>query len=71
MTSNTGLHKFITRTYNTTALSIMGALGSTYVSMHIPLMMMNPLATSVLGGLTMIGSFIGMQYIQPINVVEK
>lgn len=49
----------------------MGALGSGYACMHIPLFMMNPLATVIVGGLTMIGSFMGTQAISPQHLTEK
>lgn len=62
---NVGMKQFLTRTYNTTALSICGALGTAYLGMFMPAVMFNPLGTSLLAGLVMIGSFLGVNYIPP------
>lgn len=71
VTKNVGIHKFVTRIYNTTALSVIGALGGAYVGMTIPALMMSPLATSLIGTLVAIGSFVGVQSMRPQHVVEN
>jgi FtsH-binding integral membrane protein len=68
VTRNVGLNKFVTRIYNTTGLSILGALGGAYAGMSIPMLMMNPLPTALIGGLLTIGSFIGVQAMRPTPV---
>lgn len=62
---NVGMKQFLTRVYNTTALSICGAIGSAYIGMSIPALMMNPGATSIVSGLVMIGSFLGVSFMKP------
>lgn len=66
---NVGLNKFMMRMYNTTALSIGGALGAAYIGTSIPMLAMNPGMTAIVGGLTMLASLIGVQYIKPISVM--
>jgi len=57
--------------YNTTALSITGALAAAYAGMSIPMLAMNPGMTAIVGGLTMFASFVGVQYMQPRIVTEN
>jgi FtsH-binding integral membrane protein len=69
VTKNVGLHKFVTRIYNTTGLSILGALGGAWAGMSIPMLMMNPMATAIVGGIATIASFVGVQAMSPRPVV--
>jgi FtsH-binding integral membrane protein len=57
--------------YNTTALSIGGALAAAYAGMSIPMLAMNPGVTAIVGGLTMLASFVGVQYMRPMVVTEN
>lgn len=68
---NTGLAKFITRMYNTTALSIMGAVSAGYLGAMSPALMANANATSLISALVMFGSFIGVQFIKPRVISEN
>ena len=61
----------MTRIYNTTGLSILGALGSAWAGMSIPMLMMNPMATAIVGGIATIASFVGVQAMRPNQVVEN
>ena len=61
----------MTRIYNTTALSIAGALGGAFVGMNLPIVMMNPVAAMIAGGLVTIGSFMGVQFMKPTSVTEN
>lgn len=59
------------RVYNTTGLSILGALGSTYFFMGMPFVYSNLGMTTLVGALMTIGGFIGSSYMKPVNVVDK
>lgn len=61
----------MTRIYNTTALSILGALGGAWAGMSIPMILMNPMPTAIVGGLLTIGSFVGVQAMKPKYVTEN
>lgn len=71
VTKNVGIHKFVTRIYNTTALSVVGALGGACIGMNLPLVMMNPVPTAIVGGLLTIGSFMGVQFMKPTHLTEN
>ena len=62
--------KYITRTYNTTALTLVGALSTAYAGYHIPLFMMNPTATLIGGFIASIGGIIGANMIKPKHITE-
>lgn len=55
----------MTRIYNTTAISVVGALGGAYLGTAIPALMMSPMATSIVGMIVAIGSFVGIQSMRP------
>ena len=65
------MNQFLMRTYNTTSLSIVGALGSAYIFMSMPYVLANMGACSLVGALMTIGGFIGTNRISPIDTVEK
>jgi len=59
------------RVYNTTGLSILGALGSSFMFMSMPIVCANFAMASLIGcGMTLVG-FIGSSYMKPTNVVEN
>jgi hypothetical protein len=67
---NIGMNKFLTRMYNTTGLSIMGALSAGYLASGIPLFLANPFATAIGGGIVTIASLMGVRYMSPKHVRE-
>lgn len=71
LAKNEGLSRFISRTYNTTGLSLMAALGAAYAGAAIPALAMNPMATVLVGGIATIASFIGVQFMKPNYIVEE
>lgn len=64
------MSKFLTRTYNTTALAAIGALTGAFAATSIPFLMMNPMVTVLGGGILAMASFIGVNRITP-NVVTE
>jgi FtsH-binding integral membrane protein len=68
---NLGLNKFLTRVYNTTGLSILGALSTSYAVLSIPALtaMMAPL--SICGFVATLGGFISTMFMKPQVVIEK
>jgi FtsH-binding integral membrane protein len=65
------MNQFLMRVYNTTGLSILGALGSSYMFMSSPYVFTHIGMCSILGIIMTLGGFISTNYIKPINVVEK
>lgn len=65
------MNQFLMRVYNTTGLSIIGALGSAYMFTTMPFVYTNMGACALLGAVLTLGGFISAQYMKPINVVEK
>jgi len=65
------MKKFLARIYNTTALSICGAVGAAYVGMSFPQLMTYPLATVIFGGLTTAELFRKAMEIDPKVVAEN
>lgn len=61
----------MTRIYNTTALSVMGALGGAFIGMNLPIVLLNPLPTVIGAGMVTLASFMGVQYMKPTNVKES
>ena len=59
------------RVYNTTGLSILGALGSTFMWMSMPFVYTNMGMSVLLGAIMTIGGFVGTTYMKPYNVIEK
>jgi hypothetical protein len=57
------------RVYNTTGLSILGALGSSFMFMSMPLVCANLGMCSLIGFIMTMGGFIGANYMQPQNIV--
>jgi hypothetical protein len=55
--------------YKTTGLSILGALGSSFMFMNMPFVYTNMGICSLLGAIMMLGGFISTSYMKPINVV--
>jgi FtsH-binding integral membrane protein len=66
-----GMNQFLMRTYNTTALSILGALGSSYVFMSIPYILANMGTCSIVGAIMTIGGLISVNMMKPKNIVEN
>ena len=67
---NVGLSRFLTRTYNTTAVSVIGALSAAYAGASIPMLAMNPMATSIGGIIAMLIGLISVQYMKAKPVTE-
>lgn len=65
------MRSFLTRTYNTTGLSVMGALSAAYIGSSIPFLVMNPMATAIVGGIATIASFWGVQAMKTNSIVER
>lgn len=65
------MNQFLMRVYNTTGLSILGALGSTYLFMSMPYVYTNMLSCSLIGFVLTLGGFISTSYMKPVNVVEN
>jgi len=63
------MNQFLMKTYNTTGLSILAALGSSFMFMTMPFVYTNMGMSILLSAVMTIGGFIGTQYIKPINVV--
>lgn len=64
------MNRFLTKVYNTTGLSIVGALSASYAVLNIPLLtsIMMPLAGA--GMLMTLGGFIPLCFTQPTFHVE-
>ena len=71
ISKNVGMNQFLMRVYNTTGLSILGALGSSYMFMSMPFVCANFGMTSIVGLIMTLGGFIGANSMQPTNLVEK
>ena len=67
---NVGLSRFLTRTYNTTALAMVGALSSSYLGYTLPLFAANPGVTLVGGIIGMLGGLLGAQFMKPKTITE-
>ena len=65
------MNQFLVRVYNTTGLSILASLGSTYLFMGMPFVYANLGMSSLVGFALTLGGFIGSNYVKPINVVEN
>ena len=65
------MNQFLMRVYNTTAISLLGALGSTYLFMGMPFVYTHMGMSVLLGAVMTIGGFVGAQYMRPQNVIEK
>lgn len=61
------MNQFLMRTYNTTSLSILGALGSSYMFMSMPFVMANMGMCSIAGLIFTIGGFISVRKMKPQN----
>jgi len=59
------------RVYNTTGLSILGALGSSFMFMSMPFVYTSMGMSTIIGAVMTLGGFIGANYMKPLNVVEK
>ncbi len=68
---NLGMNQFLMRVYNTAGLSVIGALGSSYMFMSMPFVYTNMGISMILGIAMTLGGFIGAQSMQPMNVVER
>lgn len=65
------MNQFLMRIYNTTAMSLLGALGSTYVFMGMPFVYTHMGVSVLMGAVMTIGGFVGAQYMRPTNIVQK
>lgn len=66
-----GLNQFMTRIYNTTGLSILAALSTSYMVMSIPALAGIMPGLSLFGIVGMLGGFIGASYMSPITKNEN
>ena len=71
ISKNVGMNQFLMRVYNTTGLSIIGALGSSFMFMTMPFVYTNMGMCTLFGAIMMLGGFISTSYMKPINVVEN
>lgn len=71
ISKNVGMNQFLMRTYNTTSLSIVGALSSAYISMSMPFVLANMGGCSIAGFLMTLGGFVGASMMKPIDTVEN
>ena len=62
---NQGMNKFLTRVYNTTGLSIIGALSASAVVINTPLLAASMSGLAIFGMIGTLGGFIGAQYMKP------
>ncbi len=69
ISKNIGMNQFLMRVYNTAGMSIIGALGSSYMFMSMPFVYTNMGMSVLLGAVMTLGGFIGTQYMRPVNVV--
>ena len=67
---NVGLSKFLTRTYNTTALAMVGTLSSSYLGYTLPLFAANPGVALVGGIIGMFSGLIAAQFMKPKTITE-
>lgn len=65
------MNQFLMRVYNTTGLSILGALGSSFMFMSMPIVLANLGMASLMGGIMTLGGFRGASYMQPKNVIDN
>jgi hypothetical protein len=65
------MNQFLLRVYNTTGLSIMGAIGSSFMFMSMPFVYTNMGMSVLMGAIMTIGGLVGSQYMRPMNVIEK
>jgi len=65
------MNQFLMRVYNTTGLSILGALGSSFMFMSMPFVYTSMGMSTIIGAVMTLGGFIGANYMKPLNVVEK
>lgn len=65
------MNQFLMRVYNTTGLSILGALGSSFMFMSVPMVCANLGMSSLIGAIMTLSGFIGANVMQPKNIVES
>ena len=63
------MNQFLMRVYNTTGLSILGAMGSSMMFMSMPFVCANLGMSALIGSIMTLGGFIGSSYMQPQNIV--
>jgi FtsH-binding integral membrane protein len=66
-----GLQKYLVRVYNTTGISICGALAAAYVGAGMPFCLMHPYATMFGGSLAAMAALVGVQFMNPTHITEK
>lgn len=66
---NLGMNQFLMRVYNTAGISILGALGSSFMFMSMPFVYTNMGMSVLLGAIMTIGGFMGTSYMRPMNVI--
>jgi len=69
ISKNLGMNQFLMRVYNTTGMSIIAALGSSFMFMSMPFVYTNMGMSILLSAVMTLGGFIGTQYMRPVNVV--
>jgi FtsH-binding integral membrane protein len=68
---NMGMNQFLMRVYSTTAMSLLGALGSSYIFMGMPFVYTHVGMSMLLGAVMTFGGFVGAQYMKPTNIVQR
>lgn len=63
------MNQFLMRVYNTTGLSILGALGSSFMFMSMPLVCANLGASAMIGAIMTLGGFFAASRMKPTDVV--
>jgi len=68
ISGNYGMNKYLMRVYNTTGLSILGALGTAFMASSSPIILANIGATAIMGCIMTLGGFISASYMKPTTV---
>eukprot|EP00919_Chromeraceae_sp_WS-2016_P000007 GHVR01000020.1.p1 GENE.GHVR01000020.1~~GHVR01000020.1.p1 ORF type:complete len:234 (+),score=3.03 GHVR01000020.1:1314-2015(+) len=64
------MNQFLNRVYNTTGLSIFGALSTSYLAAASPLIMANMSAVAIFGLISTLGGYISASYMKTTTVEE-
>ena len=65
------MNQFLMRVYNTTGLSILGALSSSFMFMSMPFVCANLGMSALIGSIMTLGGFISASYMKPTSTVER
>jgi hypothetical protein len=69
--ANYGRNKNLMRVYNTTGLSILGALGTAFAASACPLIMANADASIITGFVMNLAGLISTIFVKPTTVIDK